>query len=74
VKYEVQLLLVAIPLVFLGVSFLLTVIGRRPLPERNPFHLHDSLRRSVLAMVCSFILSPGLLILYIWALRVGLIR
>ncbi len=43
------------------------------LPDHNPFDLSDLMRRSFLAMICSFALSPAILILYLWALRIGLI-
>jgi hypothetical protein len=72
VKYELRLPLLAVPLIIVGMNFGLMAI-RGQFPERNSFHVDDSIRRSLLVMVCSFILSPGLLILYIWALRVGLI-
>lgn len=73
VKYEVQLLLYALPLIIIGLHLTSMAIGSGRLPERNPLGLSDSMRRSLLLMVCSFILSPAMLLTYIWALRVGLI-
>jgi hypothetical protein len=73
VKYEVRILLMAVPLAIFGLSFVPMAIGVRPPPARNPLNLDDSMRRSVLFMICSFLLSPACFLLYIWALRVGLI-
>jgi hypothetical protein len=70
-KYELNLPLTALPLMFLGFYLARMIFSR--LPDRNPFRVSDLMRRSLLVMVCSFILSPAFLMLYVWSLRIGLI-
>lgn len=72
-KYEVQLLVFALPLAIVGFRLVWMAIVSGELPDRNPLGLSDSMRRSLLAMVSLFILSPAFLLAYIWALRVGVI-
>jgi len=73
VRYEIRILILAVPFGLIGLSFVPMVIGVRSLPARNTLNLDDAMRRSLLFMICLFILSPASLLLYIWALRVGLI-
>ena len=69
--YETGLPLMALPLLFVGLYLARMIFGQ--LPDRNPFAVSDLLRRSLMVMICSFILSPACLIFYVWALRIGLI-
>jgi hypothetical protein len=70
-EYELRYPLMVLPLFIVGFSLVRLLFGS--LPERNPFSVSDSMRRSLLAMVCLLLLSPAFLILYLWSLRVGLI-
>ncbi len=69
--YEISSPMLAVPVLIFGLYLAFITVGT--LPARNPFGLSDLLRRSVLAMACSFLISPALLLLYLWALRIGLI-
>ena len=69
--YEIQFLILALPLIIFG--SVLTTITFGTLPERNPLGLTDLARRGFLGTVCLILLSTGLFILYIWSLRVGLL-
>ncbi len=69
--YEVGHPMMALPALIFGLWLASIAFGT--LPARNPLGLSDLTRRCLLAMICSFVLSPAILILYIWALRIGLI-
>jgi len=67
--YEIGSPMLALPFLLFGLWLASVAFGT--LPARNPFGLSDLLRRSILLMVCSFVISPALLLLYLWALRIG---
>jgi len=69
--YEIGSPMLALPALIFGLWLASIAFGT--LPARNPLGLSDLTRRSILAMTCSFVISPALLILYIWALRMGFI-
>lgn len=69
--YEFQILVIALPLLVFGLGLASITVGT--LPERNPLGLSDLMRRGVLAMACLMVISPAILLLYIWTLRIGLI-
>jgi hypothetical protein len=68
--YEIQFLILALPLFIFGSG--LTRITFGTLPERNPLELSDFARRGFLGMVCLILLSTGIFLIYIWNLRVVL--
>lgn len=68
--YEIQFLIIALPLFVFGLGLLKITFGI--LPERNPLGLSNFARRVFLGMVCLILLSTGFFLIYIWALRVGL--
>lgn len=73
--YEIFLLVMVIaPLLFFGLKFAGLTIGLFELKRKDPLVETILLLRSIFAMLTSFTLSPALFFLYIWALRMGLIR
>jgi hypothetical protein len=68
--YEIQILIIALPLIITGLGLMSVTLGT--LPERNPLGLTDLARRGFLGMVCLILLSTGIFLIYIWTLRVGL--
>ena len=72
-NYETGYLIAVIPLLAISWQLISLTLGFKE-PKQKPYlKMNWKLRKSLLAMIPSFILSPALLILYIWALRVGLI-
>ncbi|MCY7347812.1 MAG: hypothetical protein LH614_16560 [Pyrinomonadaceae bacterium] len=69
--YEIGAPMLAVPALIFGLYLAFVTVGT--LPARNPLGLSGLMRRSILAMACSFLISPALLLLYLWALRMGLI-
>lgn len=68
--YEIQILIIALPLIVFGLGLTRVTLGT--LPERNPLGLTGFARRGFLGTICLIILSTGIFLLYIWTLRVGL--
>jgi hypothetical protein len=69
--YEPVLIFWIIVLLFIGFS--LIKFSFTSLPKNNPLNMSDLTRRSLVLMCASFFLSPGLLLLYIWKIKVGIL-
>ena len=67
--YEIGTPMLALPALIFGLWLAYIVFGTSP--ARNPLGSSDLTRRSFLIMICSFVISPALLLLYLWALRIG---
>ena len=68
--YEPFYIFGIIPLLLIGFS--LTKISFTSLPNNNPLNMSDLTRRCGVLMCASFFISPGLLLLYIWMIKVGI--
>ena len=64
--YEIGTPMLALPALIFGLWLASIAFGT--LPARNPLGLSDLTRRSLLVTICSFVISPALLLLYLWAL------
>jgi len=67
--YEIGSPMLALPALIFGLWLASIAFGT--LPARKPLGLSDLTRCSLLVMICSFVISPALLLLYLWALRIG---
>ena len=71
--YEIRLLLPLLPLLLVGLEFSGLAIGLLELKRKKPGYKNPLILKSFFAMVACITLSFPLLLLYIWALRMGLI-
>ncbi|HRH42914.1 MAG TPA: hypothetical protein PKY82_14895 [Pyrinomonadaceae bacterium] len=71
--YETGYLIMVAPLLVFGLQMAGLTLGFYQPKLKTYLKIPMKLRKSLFAMLTSFTLTPAILILYIWALRVGLI-
>lgn len=71
--YEPYFLIIALPVFFVGLKFAGLSLGVLSLKNKNPQYQNPLILTNFYAMVACIALSFSLVVLYLWALRVGLI-